>query len=1107
MKTPISYASDRTVSRASSSLPQAAQPTPGGKLKTAMTQSHPKRSYTLTALLTVIVLSSLAFAVTPAMAEFGIERFAVAAQNENGSRDVQAGSHPYSLTTTFLLNGPECKREAGSLICVPEGFLKDVTLELPPGLVADPIATPRCSYEEFSNLSPRAPDGGCQADTAIGVSTGYTRQEENGGKVEPEFEAFSSPVYNLVPPPGVAAEFGLIIAGQVPVLLQGSVRTGSDYGATTRATDINEAKWVAASKVTIWGVPADPVHNALRGGCLKVAAESEAPPEAVGYGLREGEDELELRSETELKEVGLPMSNGGDCESGAPPVPLLTNPTSCGEPETATLRVDDWNEPGNFLGGKGERTKSFAMPAMTGCGKLGVSSSLSVTPEKSTASAPSGLDAELQIPQEGLVTPTGLAASDVKDGTLVFPEGLQLNASAANGLAACSEEQVGFTELKELDPAGEPGVRTAQFMPRLENPVTHEQEATLCPAASRIGNVSAKSPLLEGELTGGVYLAAPQNFAGGVQENPFGSLIAMYMVLEEPKTGVLVKLPAKVVTNPVTGQVTGTLENTPQLPASSLKLEFYGGELASLATPAHCGPYSTSLSLTPWSDGPLFSTAAAEPFSIASGLSGGACPGSTLPFTPSATGGSLNRESGKYAPFTLTIARPDGDQTLKSFDLQLPPGLAATLASVPLCAEPAAAQGTCGEASKIGESTVYTGLGNSPFTLPGTVYLTGPYNGAPFGLVTVTSAEHVGPFNIGRVVVRSTLKVNETTGAANINTESTTIYNPDGGVENYAGLPVFVKGLPTQIKQIDANITRPEFTFNSTNCDGTAVSGTLAGHEGGNAGFSTPFQVRGCASLPFHPDFTASTRGNGTTKGHGASLTVKIAVKQGPGYKPGEEEANIAKVDTALPLALSSRLTTLQKACTEKQFAENPANCPPGSFIGAVKVTTPILPVPLEGPAILVSHGGRAFPDLVFLLQGDNVKIESVGNSDIKNGITYAKFEAVPDVPLTSIEVKLPEKENSLLGAIKNLCAPTVTKTVKEKVTVKRDGKNVKVTKKVTKTEPEALIMPTSMTGQNGAVLTQSTKIAVAGCAAAAKPKAKTSRKARKSSTKRGAKS
>ena len=332
----------------------------------------------------------------------------------------------------------------------------------------------------------------------------------------------------------------------------------------------------------------------------------------------------------------------------------------------------------------------------------------------------------------------------------------------------------------------------------------------------------------------------------------------------------------------------------------------------------------------------------------------------------------------------------------------------------------------------IGHDQVAAGSGSQPLWETGQVFLTGPYKGAPFGLSIVTPAV-AGPFNLGNVVVRAAIGVNPVTS------QITTTSDP---------LPQQVDGVPLRIKTVNVTIDgvggNNKFIFNPTNCDQQAVTGTISSAQGAVAGVSSPFAVTGCANLPFKPGFTAYTQAK-TSKAGGASLTVKVAERSG--------EANIHKVDLTLPKVLPSRLTTLQKACIEAQFNANPAGCPEGSFIGTATAHTPVLNAPLTGPAILVSHGGAAFPDVEFLLQGEGVEIILDGKTDIKAGITYSKFETLPDAPVSSFETTLPQGPHSVLTATASLCA-------------------------------QKLAMPTVLQGQNGAQVTQSTPISVEGCSA-----------------------
>ena len=650
----------------------------------------------------------------------------------------------------------------------------------------------------------------------------------------------------------------------------------------------------------------------------------------------------------------------------------------------------------------------------------------------------------MRVPQKTTLEPEGLAEADVKDTTVALPGGMQLNPSAANGLEACSEEELeGDVSAAEHERFKHERARQLNgklqdpFSPGAPDPLHFSDAKAKCPPASKVGLVHIKTPLLPRELEGAIYLAEPApNGEGG--KNPFNSLIALYLVAEDREAGILVKLAGEGKLDPNTGRVSTSFQNTPQLPFEELKVELFGEQRASVTTPSRCGDYSAQALFTPWSSlTPVGVSSPSGEFVITEGCAG---PGA-LGFSPSFEAKATNTNAGMFTPFTLQIARPDGDQALTGVEVRLPPGVAALLSTLTPCQEPPAGQEwACGSESLIGQSIAESGLGSEPVTLPpGRVYLTNGYDGAPFGILVETEAK-AGPFNLGVVDVRSRINVNPETAAVSITT--------DPGPHHDA-LPTMLDGIPVQLKRLLVNVNRPDFEFNPTSCAPMSISGTLNGSEGASAGVSSPFQVGDCQGLRFSPTLTASTKGQ-ASKADGTNLNVTVT-------SAGVGQANIQKVDLQLPKALSSRLTTLQKACTEAAFNANPASCDPESVIGHATIQTPVLKNPLSGPAYLVSHGGAAFPDVEFVLQGEGITIVLDGKTDIKEGITYSKFESAPDAPFTRFETELPSGPDSILTA---------------NVPEKEDFNLCKA----------SLQMPTRIVAQDGATIEPSTKIAAQGC-------------------------
>jgi hypothetical protein len=927
--------------------------------------------------------------INQAQTPFGVEEYDLVPEEEGGTVANQAGSHPFQLTTTLALNGAietyHYISEEGEPIAPklvgPAKMAKDLSFNLPPGLVGNPTPFPRCTLAQFLKENGKNPSE-CPAQAAVGVAvvTATLPTLQDFGIL-----TFTVPLFNLEPAAGEPARFGFLLPGS-PVILDTSVRTGGDYGVTVHVNNISQTAGFISNEVTFWGVPGDPRHDGQRGWSCLEESFGEHPSEPC-------------------KPLGASQTP-----------PLLVLPTACTGPLPTTVEADSWAQEGVF----GSFASREPMSAMVGCNRLPFSPSIKVTPDGQAGSTPTGLTVDEHVPQASALNPTGLSESAVKGLSVTLPEGVALNPAAADGLQACSQSEMG-----------------------LQSP-----EPSACPDASKVASVKIKTPLLPNALEGYAYLAA-QN------ANPFGSLVALYIYAEDPASGVRAKATGEVLENPVTGQLTAHFEGDPvfendpryageptaqflpELSFEDIEVHFYGGDRAPLATPVGCGTYTTTGSFAPWSENG--ESISSSKFQIVSGPNGTGCD-NPPPFAPALTAGTTSIQAGGFSPFTMTMSRADGQQNLQSIQLKMPLGLSGMLSTVKLCGEAQANAGTCGPESEIGETIVSVGVGGDPFTVTGgKVYITGPYEGAPFGLSIVNPAK-AGPFDLGKVVVRAKIEVDSVTAGLTITTDTTGPYK----------IPTIIDGIPLQIRHVNVTINRPGFTFNPTNCNPLAITGTLGSAEGSSSSLSVPFQVTNCAVLAFKPKLTASTSGK-ASRADGASLTVKLA------YPAGPYDANISKVKVDLPKALPSRLPTLQKACLASVFEANPAGCPAASIVGHATATTPVLPVPLSGPAYFVSHGNQEFPSLIVVLQGYGVTVHLVGSTFISTaGVTSSTFKTVPDVPVGTFELTLPQGPYSALAANVNLC------------------------------KQKSLAMPTEFIGQNGAEIHTTTKIAVVSC-----PKAK----------------
>ena len=942
--------------------------------------------------------------VSPA---FGVSYFNVLVSDEVGAPFTQAGGHPYAVTVSSGFNMETEPGETGAapnydgggegdklgwVGAVDEDEPREMTFDLPSGLVGDPLAAPRCPLD----LLAKTFHGGtnlteCPPDTEVGIA--YLNIIDKGvGELGPYG------VFNVVPEAGRPGEFVINAVGGVVVPLYGTVvRTA--LGSVVRVVVQVPRAQVHGFAVTFFGNP-------------------------IGTFGRPGEDEDQ--------------------------VPFLINPTNCEASEaqrTMTMHVDSWYHPGaqnadgtpNF-GDPNWLAASAVLPAVEGCDspeldfnpshfELAPSGLLEGSHEAKSggttqADEPSAYEGRLKIPQlEEFGT---LSRPELKNATVMLPASLSVSASAANGLEGCTEGQ--------LDPeSGEPG---------------H------CPDGSELGTVEVTTPLLEKPLKGHVYLAEPKCGGEGQpvcveSEAEEGKLFGLDMELDGE---AVIKLPGRVEAGGygsysaahglAPGQLRAVFDNDPQLPFGELVFKFKEGPRTPLANPQTCGTYTTNSVLEPWS-APFSANAVSQsPFGISWDGHGAGCP-SSMPFVPSFAAGTVSSVAGAHTPFVVEFSRQDREQDLSGITVHTPTGLLADLSGVPLCGEAQADAGTCGEASQIGTTSAVVGPGEDPFTITGgRVYLTESYKGQSFGLSIVVPA-NAGPFHLGDVVVRASIAVDPHTAALTITSDP---------------LPQVVDSVPIRLRRVIVDVDRPGFMFNATNCTPQRVEGALSGLEGftgthgSSVSVSSGYDPSGCTGLAFNPKFVVSTMGK-TSKANGASLTATLSY---PGASQGSE-ANIAKVTVDLPKQLPSRLTTLQKACTSAQFEANPAGCPAASFIGHASVITPLLPVPLTGPAIFVSHGGEAFPSLVVVLQGYGVTVDLVGSTFISRaGVTSTTFKTVPDTPFNTFALTLPEGPYSALAANGDLCT-------------------------------SKLAMPTVFVAQNGAEVHESTPVGVTGCAKAKK--------------------
>jgi hypothetical protein len=897
-----------------------------------------------------VALLAMLSAATPASAAFGLHDFDVIFTNPKGEIVSQAGAHPFAMTTSFRVNGEETA-EGGEF---PDEAIRDALFTQMPGFTGIPSAVPACSAADFFTLNGESgvSSSNCPDAAAVGVVANQLASKNAKGIIY-------SAVYNLEPSPGVAAKLGFW-AGGVPVTIDADPSEDSPNLIVAGPTNIPQLVEVMGSEFTLWGIPADPAHDPLRGKCINISGEST-----------------------------------GKCHVSIAEVPFITMPRSCESPLRSTYNALSWL--GSTDTGEVFTHDEVGNPQeMTGCGALTFSPHISTAPTSRSAASPSGMDIALHFDDEGLTNPSeeATAASDLKKAALTFPEGVTINPSQAEGLATCSKEQLARETASSAFGAG-------------------------CPAESKVGSVEVETPVLQGEvLKGSLFVATPYANPYGcliavymaIKDPARGVRIAVAGKVEpDPATGQLVTTFGEGV-SPI-----------PQQPVSDLRVHLREGGRSPLITPGHCGDYESKMLLTPTAD-PTHPVTATSSFHIGSGVGGGSCPpAGPPPFEPGFAAGTLTNGAVTHSPFLMRLTRRDGDQDLTKFSATLPPGMLASLVGVAKCSDAAIAAArartgpsggheelaspSCPAASKIGTTLAGAGVGSQLTYVPGSLYLAGPYNGASLSVVSITPGV-AGPFDVGTVVVRVALGFNPLTAEV----------QADGSRSD--PIPHILRGIPLAVRDLRVNVNRPNWIFNPTSCKESSTRATIFGSAASlfdpsddiPISRSARFQAADCMALGFGPHLGLKLKG-GTARGDHPALTAT--------YTPHEGDANLRDLSVLLPHSEFVENANFRTICTRKAFAAH--NCPAGSIYGHVAAYTPLLEEPLEGPVYLRSSD-NLLPDAVLALHGI-IDVEVPIKIDSFKQRLRATVKGAPDAPVSKVVVQMQGGRKGLFVNSRNLCA------------------------------------------------------------------------------------
>jgi hypothetical protein len=664
------------------------------------------------------------------------------------------------------------------------------------------------------------------------------------------------------------------------------------------------------------------------------------------YGITfEATDLAEVSvSEGQVEMWGVPADHQEG--TGIPRRPFLTTPPRCG-PLVVTFRVRSWEPEAPW-----HSASADTGAPLSDCEALGFEPRFGLRLGNPVADSPTGIQMDIEAPGEE--DPDGRANAHIEELTADLPPGVTVSPGGAESLEACSDAQLG---LGTTDPAS-------------------------CPSASRVGGVEFESPLLREALDGVVYLG---------EERP-RERFRLFIVAIGP--GTIVKFVGAMRADPTTGGLSVAVGNLPQVPLSRLTLSMDGGPGALLASPLECGPATATARFNPHSGGAPVTSSVSVP--IAALLPGTVCPGA-LPFAPTLAAASSMPRAGRATKLSMRVQRRDGEKLPVRFALTLPPGLSATVGALERCPEPAASAGACSAGSRIGTAVAEVGSGPDPAALRGDAYLTGPYRGAPFGLL-MTFGGTIGPFDLGTIAVRAGLRVNRRSGRVTVLSDR---------------LPAVVEGVQVRFRSIGLDVDRSGFLLNPTSCGGKSVDADIEAMGGASTTAKATLAVRGCGRLGFEPRVSMALAGRSELHRRGnPGLRVSARLRR--------RDSSLRAMTLSLPGTLRFDLSGIGEICARRDATRG--DCPAGSRVGTAIARTPLLSRPLRGAMHIVQPTDAGMPDLWLSVAAMGVQVDLMGETSVRDGRLVIELARLPDIPMSAFAMRTPGGEAGIFSLSAGLC-------------------------------------------------------------------------------------